>query len=143
MGVAAIGLNIPTGELADFCIRHELVLVVLFGSQAKGSATSHSDVDLAVLTTHPGIDVSFQETVWEDFLCLLQRGDVDVVWLNHATPLLGYQVAITGKVLFEARSGLFRDFSLLALKKHWDAKKFYDLKQEYLHRFLRKSRYAR
>jgi predicted nucleotidyltransferase len=133
---------IPTEEWANFCARHELALVVLFGSQAKGLATPHSDVDLAVLTTRAGADVDYQEAVWEDFLRLLERGDVDVVWLNQVTPLLGYQVATTGQVLFEARPGLFRDFVLRALKKHWDARKFYDLKREVLHRFLRRNRHA-
>lgn len=131
--------NIPTEEWANFCNRHELALVVLFGSQAKGLATPHSDVDLAVLTTRVEADVDYQEAVWEDFLRLLQRGDVDVIWLNQVSPLLGYQVATTGQVLFEACPGLFRDFVLRALKKHWDAKKFYDLKREALHRFLKGS----
>jgi predicted nucleotidyltransferase len=134
-------LNIVgTAEWADFCTRHALSLVVLFGSQATGAVTSRSDLDLAVLTTREDADVDYRESVWEDLLRLLQRGDVDLVFLNHAAPLLAYRVATTGKVLFEARPCLFRDFVLLALKKHWDAKKFYDLKHECLLRFLKRNR---
>jgi len=134
--------NISTAEWANFCSQHELALVVLFGSQATGHATPQSDVDLAMLSARPGADVDYREAVWEDLLHWLQRGDVDVVWLHQATPLLGYRVATTGQVLFEARPGLFRDFVLRALKKHWDARKFYDLKRESLRRFLRRNRDA-
>jgi predicted nucleotidyltransferase len=136
-------LNLRHDELAEFCGRHELALVVLFGSRAKGCATSRSDVDLAVLSLRPHLEVDYQESVWEDFLRLLQRGDVDLVWLHQATPLLGYQVATTGQALYEARPGLFRDFALRAIKKHWDARKFYDLKREALSRFLGKANHAR
>ena len=128
--------DVSCEDWAAFCARHDLELVVLFGSQATGRATPRSDVDLALLTARKVPDVEYQEGVWESTLHLLQRSDVDVVWLDHAAPLLGYQVAVTGRLVHEARPGIFRDFRLRALKRHWDAKRFYDLKRRALHRFL-------
>lgn len=41
-------LPIDDGVLADFCRRHEVLKLSLFGSMLKGSARSDSDIDLLV-----------------------------------------------------------------------------------------------
>jgi len=45
-----------------------------------------------------------------------------VIILNHASSLPGYKVATTGKVLYESRPNVWRDFRLLAIKKHADSR---------------------
>ena len=130
-------------EWAAFCALHDLEMVVLFGSQATGRTRPTSDVDLALRTSRKAPDVDYQEGVWESLLHLLGRADVDLVWLNHPAPLLGYQVAVNGILLHEARPGAFRDFRLYALKRHWDAKRFYDLKRRSLQRFIEEARHGR
>jgi hypothetical protein len=42
-------LNIDRGTLADFCRTHHILRLSLFGSQLKGTAGPHSDIDLDVL----------------------------------------------------------------------------------------------
>jgi predicted nucleotidyltransferase len=41
-------LNIDRGTLADFCRTHHILRLSLFGSQLKGTAGPHSDIDLLV-----------------------------------------------------------------------------------------------
>ena len=41
-------LNIAPETLARFCQRHHIRRLSLFGSQLKGTATPHSDIDLLV-----------------------------------------------------------------------------------------------
>jgi len=42
-------LNIDRGTLADFCQTPHILRLSLFGSQLKGTAGPHSDIDLDVL----------------------------------------------------------------------------------------------
>jgi len=41
-------LNIDRETLADFCRTHHILRLSLFGSQLKGTAGPHSDIDLLV-----------------------------------------------------------------------------------------------
>lgn len=125
-------------KLAQLCNDLNLSLVALFGSQATGKTRVGSDIDIAVLSDRKAISPEYKFEVWEAFLWFFHRADVDVIVLNHAPSLLGYKVATTGKVLYESRPNVWRDFRLLAVKKHADAKKFYELKKEYVRRTVRK-----
>ena len=125
-------------KLAQLCHDLNLSLVVLFGSQATGKTRVDSDIDIAVLSDRRAISPEYKFEVWEAFLWFFHRADVDVIMLNHAPSLLGYKVATIGQVLYESHPNAWRDFRLLAIKKHADAKKFYELKEEYVRRTVRK-----
>ena len=73
--------------------------VFLFGSQADGSATPRSDIDLAVLFDH---NLSLKEELEFEVAVSLVLGtdDVDIVNLNCANLLLRSR-AIRGKLLYE------------------------------------------
>lgn len=128
--------EIELSELAELCKKLDLALVVLFGSQATGDSNYNSDIDVGVLSNKRELTEDYQEEVWQSFLWFFGSGAVDVIFLNRAFPLLAFRAAVTGKVLYEARQGTFRDFVLLAAKRHADAKKLYDLKKEYVRRFI-------
>lgn len=80
-----------------------IVVVVLFGSHAKGRANSGSDVDLAVLFS-PKIspkryfDKSLKISC--DLMKLLNCDRVDVIVLNTATPVLKNQIYKYGISVF-------------------------------------------
>ena len=100
-----------------------VVLAYLFGSQAEGKAGPLSDVDVAVLLgPHVGREQWFQAQL--DLIGaltnLFHRDDVDVVVLNEATPVLAYEVARFGQVLYEAEPGIRVDFELAALRRYVD-----------------------
>jgi predicted nucleotidyltransferase len=115
-----------------------LSLVVLFSSQATGKTRIGSDIDIAVFSDRIVISPEYEFEVWEAFLWFFHRADVDMIMLNHAPSRLGYKVATAGKLLYESRPNVWRDFRFLAIKKHADAKKFYELQKEYLRRTVRK-----
>jgi predicted nucleotidyltransferase len=125
-------------KLTQLCRDLNLSLVVLFGSQATGKTRVDSDIDIAVRSDKRVINPEYKFEVWEAFLWFFHRADVDVIMLNHASSLLGYKVATTGQVLYESRPNVWRDFRLLAIKKHADAKKVYELQKEYIRRTVRK-----
>ncbi len=105
--------NLPRGlkqklpQLKKIFARDPRVLAVfLFGSQADGTATPRSDIDLAVLFDR---EIDFKEELAFDVgvSLILRTHDVDVVNLNRASLLLRFR-AIAGRLLYE------RDFVRVA-----------------------------
>jgi hypothetical protein len=75
------------------------------------------------------------------------EGNLDVVILNHADPLLGYHVVRDGGVLYEREPGMFDWYRWWAWKRYLDTAKFRRLESEYVDAFLkgdiRRARQAR
>jgi uncharacterized protein len=93
-----------------------LQLAVLFGSAAKATARSESDLDIGVLLD-PGADRSPMLRV------ALERAagrPVDLVWLDEAPPLLRFEIARTGRVLVERVPHGWTDFRAHAMIDWWD-----------------------
>jgi len=65
---------------------------------------------------------------------------LDLVYLNYADPLLLSEIAKNGVLLFQDRKSRFAEFKITALKRHFDAEKFYRLEDLCLERFLKKRR---
>lgn len=96
------------GELEDQVIRNlralfererEVLVAYLFGSYARGDQTVKSDVDIAVLLSTP------PHKILEYYLHLVNKlsqassGEVDLIILNTAPPLLKHQVIKHGIVI--------------------------------------------
>lgn len=92
--------------------------VFLFGSQADGSATSRSDIDLAVLFER---ELVFKEKLaFEVAVSNVLRTDaVDVIDLNRASLAFRFR-AISGKLLYERDSVRVSDFVERTMIEHRD-----------------------
>lgn len=95
----------------------EISLAVLFGSTARGTAGSTSDVDLAVW-----LDTEAVNRLWDIDLAAgaAMRRPVDLVDLRRAPPLLRLQIARHGIVLVEAEPGRWSRFKAQAMIDWWD-----------------------
>ena len=139
---AAMIDGISRADFRRFCKRQRVTCSVLFGSTTSGRVAAHSDLDVAFwLEGEPGEGREVDLTA--DLMRDLHRNDVDVVVLNHANPLLQWQVASTGKPLYERRRGAFRQFQVRAFKRHHDAGRIYQWTREYLDRVVATPRHAR
>lgn len=129
-------LNSP--DFAALCERHAVSLAVLFGSVAKGGAKPGSDIDLAVSLDRPterkegGRAASARLALMDDAMAYLQTSRIDLVILNHADSLLRFEVARTGKAVYQAAEGDFASFCSLALRQHEDSRVFYEAMDRYL-----------
>ena len=97
-------LVVATAQLVDelartLAARPEICEAYLFGSQARGDAQPHSDVDVAVyvdpaapMNAGFGIDCE----IAADLMKALHTNDIDVVLLNRAGPLLYHRVLRDG-----------------------------------------------
>lgn len=109
-----------------------LELLVLFGSIVKGRARPRSDVDLAVRCDGAADLDALHAAVG----ARLGSDRVDIVDLRRAEPLLAFEIARTGRLLFERTSGRFRAFQSLAARRYEDAAKFRVSQRRAIHAFL-------
>jgi predicted nucleotidyltransferase len=92
--------------VSAWCRERPVQLCVLFGSQAKGKSHPYSDVDLAVWPTHP--IPSPTRLRWLRELETSLAHQVSLVFVSpDLDPVLGFEIARHGRVLFEAVSGLW------------------------------------
>ena len=90
-------------------------MAVVFGSRAKAAAVRGSDLDIGVLTDEPA-DLTRLGVAAERATHLV----VDLVHLNTAPPLLRFEIARDGVVVFERTPGTWSDFRRRAMVDWWD-----------------------
>lgn len=95
----------------------EVRLLVLFGSTARGKAGPRSDVDLGVLLDPYSAALRFKV---DAELGRAARREVDTVLLDDAPPLLRFEIARDGVLLFEREEGLWTHFKAKAMVDWWD-----------------------
>ena len=121
-------------EIERLCRQSGISLLVLHGSYAKGTATDKSDIDVGILSQHKTDPFK----IFRDFGGIF--GDkFDPVFLNNAEPMISYQVALSGKPLFESAKGVFNNFKVTAIARYQDTKKFRDLEKYYIKKAVGKS----
>ena len=132
----ALALDLDT--LACICRHHAVGLLVAFGSTVRELRRPESDLDLAVWMASAAPQALVRLEVALRPLFPGER--LDLVLLNRASPLLQFQVARHGAVLFEATPGVFHAFQVLASKRHADGAPLRRLDRVCVERFLRRQR---
>lgn len=80
--------------------REEILEAYLFGSEARGTASAHSDVDVAVYVEPSAVDrpgFGYEADLGALLMSGLRRNRVDVVVLNRAPALLYHRVLRDGE----------------------------------------------
>lgn len=111
--------------------KYRLSLVLLFGSQATGKTHKQSDVDIAYFAQEL-LFLAEESKLVIDLMQAFRTDAVDLVSLQNASPLLRYQIASSGKVIYELMPGLFTSFFIHALRQYEEAKPLFRLRSEYL-----------
>lgn len=123
-----------TARLAEIAQKYGLDLIIVFGSQVEGRAVPGSDIDVAVRFIRRdwgNFDLEL-DLIAELTAAIRGDGDLDVAFLNGASPMLLYQVAATGKVLYERQAGDFAQFCSYAARRYYDSEKFFKAQDQYL-----------
>lgn len=128
-----------------------LQMLILFGSRARGNSHAKSDWDFAVLydsktwgspiTPNPNrllIYYEVLETLHQVFQ--INMDNIDLVTLNQCSPLLGFEVAKYGQLLYEQQPGEFIDFQVKAWKIYADSAKFRQAQRSNIQLWLQKQR---
>lgn len=114
-------------EAAKVAQKHNLALVILYGSQATGKAREESDVDIAVLGKKP---VSFEEEIAliNEFIDILKTDEVDVKSLHNVGPLFRYQVMRDSVLLFGSPYN-YHSYKAYAFRDYCDSQNLFRLKR--------------
>lgn len=121
-------------KLEHISQRYGLDLVVVFGSQATGRAGPGSDVDVAVRMVHRDWDNPEVELdlIGELVNAFGGDGDVDVAFLNGASPLLLFEIARTGIPVYQREPTIFFEFQSYAARRYYDHQKLLAWQSFYL-----------
>jgi len=125
--------DFPSAEqLEPLARKFGLRLIVLFGSTARGVMNRESDIDLGVLSEKP-LSLVQRRRLWSA-LSAFFPADVDLTMLDHADPLVSYQVASEGVILFETIPFAWETWKSYAVRRYWDTDKFRESQSAYLTR---------
>lgn len=105
--------------------KHSLDLVVLFGSQASGRATSESDIDLGVYRKS-GLILDNKIILDKEISEILGTEKIDIVIISSNSPVLMYSILNNGKVLYTSDPGLIDRLRLYSWELLAESKKFRD-----------------
>jgi predicted nucleotidyltransferase len=106
---------------------HDAVAVYLFGSVARGTAGSRSDVDVAVLFARPCPSrLSAQPFALEDDLRARLGRPVQVVVLDAAPPDLAFRVLRDGVLVLDREPNARAHFEVRVRNEYFDIKPFLD-----------------
>ena len=94
----------------------EVQLAVLFGSAARGDEHRRSDLDIGVM----GVRSTARLSALRLTLARIAGREVDLIPLDTAPPLLRFEIARDGSVLFERAPCLWSDFQARAMVDWWD-----------------------
>jgi hypothetical protein len=101
--------------------RQEILLAFLFGSFTSKRMRPSSDVDIGILfKAVPNIDTT--NNVTEELSTILQR-EVDLVVLNHASPVLKMQILKNGILLYASDRKYFHHFFADTVNQYDDLKR--------------------
>lgn len=121
-------------RLVETARQYDLNLIVVFGSQVRGQERPGSDIDVAVRMTCRDWGDAEQELmlIGELAEAIQGDGDIDVVFLNGASPLLLFEVASSGKALYQKEPTTFMQFQSYAARRYDDSRKFFPLQDSFI-----------
>ena len=111
-------------------------LVIAFGSQVSGKTNLKSDADIAILRDK---SLSLEErSDLTEFLAKeyeLNEDKIDLVEIKNAPPLLRFQIAEQGKLLWGDKAKFIR-FRVLSWKLYLDTAKLRRFQEQHLKKLL-------
>lgn len=115
----------------ELALKHGVDMIVLFGSRADGTATKHSDVDIAYMKSE---QLPFEDelSIGGELAALYGTEAVDVVYLNRTSPAFMFEIMKKAKLLYAKDEIIFPQMFSYAVKRLHENMFLYDLKYERL-----------
>lgn len=116
--------------------KHNLRLMLLYGSRAKGTAKRGSDADIAVLG-NSALGLGDITGIINDFMDALGVNEIDVKSLHRTNPLFRWQVMERGILLYGDELD-FSKFRAYAFRDYMESKSLFALKEKMVKKQLEK-----
>lgn len=106
-------------NIKEIVEKYKIKILVYFGSYGTEYYHNESDIDIAYLSDS---DLSFEEqnTFLEDLIKFHKKSEIDLVDLKSADPILRFEIARNGRVLYEKEPNLFDRYSLYYIKRIYE-----------------------
>lgn len=119
--------------------RHEMSLILLFGSALTGRRHADSDLDVAVLFRK---EHSLTSAEYSELLHGLQEifpdQPIDLGIINHADPLFLKKITENCRLLYGTPRRLM-ELKIYAFKRYQDHRRYFEMEQQYVERFLKRT----
>jgi predicted nucleotidyltransferase len=102
--------------------RYQPAAVLLYGSMAKGTATSASDIDLAVLVNRPQLPDAMELAASRTELEHMLGREVDLVVLDAVSPILAMQILRNHQVLYQTTAEIMDRYTVKVTGEYFDLK---------------------
>ncbi|MGH3904798.1 MAG: nucleotidyltransferase family protein [Pseudonocardiaceae bacterium] len=111
-GLARLRAAAESGELDAFCARHNVRILTVFGSAARGEPNAR-DLDVGVMT-EPGVTFDALAAV-NDLIDIAGSDGVDLAHLNRGGPVLRERALVGSVALFENTPGALTNAQTAAI----------------------------
>ena len=134
INLMAIDIEKIKPEVAKVAQKHNLALVILYGSQATGKAREGSDIDVAILGKRK-IPFNLLLNLNDEFAHIFKTRELDVKSLHSTNPFFRYQVMRDGILLY-GKSYDYNSYKAYAFRDYHDSKDLLKLKRIIVERRL-------
>jgi len=131
--LAAQSFSKPIKQIAE---NFEVEFLVYFGSFQTEYYNSESDIDIAFLTARP-LSIEAKTDLLGELILFHRKSEIDLVDLRTAEPLLRYEVARSGRVLYERETGLFERYGLFYIKQSYELKPVFEAELKKIGEYIR------
>lgn len=117
-------------EIKDIADKYRLRLLIVFGSYGTKRHTKESDIDLGYLSEAP-LQPEEEINLLRDLIFCFKKDRIDLVNLDKANPLLLYEAASQGRILYGSEESFLR-FKIRAFARYAETKFLRDKRRDYL-----------
>jgi uncharacterized protein len=121
-------------EIMPLIKKYDINLLLTFGSYQTERFTKDSDIDLGY-SAKRDLDSDEELQLLNDLILLYRRDRIDLVNLAKASPLLMFETATHGRLLYEENDSFLR-FKLKASARYADTGHLRRMRQDYLNQEL-------
>lgn len=124
-------VDIDKEKIVEIAKCHNLALLVLFGSRARGDGRAKSDFDIAYSSVKP-LELNEENRMAVELHSVFKTINVDIVNLRNASPLLLRQIVSEGMPLYESKESIFNALYLYAMRLYRESENLNKLRREYV-----------
>jgi len=116
--------------LENIIKKYNLELLVTFGSFQTNRFQKQSDLDIGYISKR-NLTMDEKISLLSALVFYFQKDNIDLVNLKKASPLLAYEVACNGRILFETKNR-FLLFKIQASARYIDTKRLREARKNFL-----------
>ncbi len=112
-------------QIKDLAEKNNLDLIMVFGSQIKGTANKESDIDIGIYRVS-GLNLDDKINLSNSFAKIFETDKLDINIISSNSPLLMREILVEGKILYQKEKKIVDKLKLYAWKLLAESKPFRD-----------------